>query len=345
MSAQAETLAETFKNEIIGQPRAVEAFTRVLDKIQSGFYDKTKPIASLLFLGPTGTGKTASVEAFTKGMLGGYDKLIRIDCAEFQHSHEIAKLKGSPPGYLGHRETHPLLTQEALDQYHTDSMKLTVLLFDEIEKASDSLWTLLLGILDKASLTLGDNRKVDFSHCVIVMTSNVGSAQLAAKVGDNDSIGYNTPSKPDVPYDAMAKTALDAARRKFMPEFINRLDDTVVFNTLTPDNIKEIFKLEFFKLRVRMVLNSPVIFDLVVSPAAEAAILVEGYDKRYNARELKRTIEMRISTPVSRLVATNQILTFDTVVIDYDKDWTYFAKSPTDTRVEDETVSAGRLEV
>src|ERR687887_1511922 len=138
-----------------------------------------RPIGTMLFLGPTGSGKTRVVEAAAEVLFGDPRAVIKIDCAEFQHSHEIAKLIGSPPGYLGHRETHPLLTQEALNQFHTEKLKLTLLLFDEIEKASDSLWQLLLGILDKATLTLGDNRRVDFSNCIIVMTSNLGAREMS----------------------------------------------------------------------------------------------------------------------------------------------------------------------
>ncbi len=142
-----------------------------------------RPIGNFLFLGPTGSGKTRIVEATAEALLKNPRAVIKIDCAEFQHSHEIAKLIGSPPGYLGHRETHPLLSQEVLNQYHTDTIKLSFVLFDEIEKASDALWNLLLGILDKATLTLGDNRKVDFSRAMIFMTSNLGASEMSSHPG------------------------------------------------------------------------------------------------------------------------------------------------------------------
>ncbi len=144
----------------------------------AGLNPPGRPVGNLLFLGPTGSGKTRVVEAMAESLFGDARACIKIDCAEFQHSHEIAKLIGSPPGYLGHRETHPLLTQEALNQWHTEKLKLSILLFDEIEKASDSLWQLLLGILDKATLTLGDNRRVDLSQCIIIMTSNLGAGEM-----------------------------------------------------------------------------------------------------------------------------------------------------------------------
>ena len=148
-----------------------------------------------MFLGPTGSGKTRVVEAMAESLFGDPHACIKIDCAEFQHSHEIAKLIGSPPGYLGHRETHPLLTQEALNQWHTEKLKLSILLFDEIEKASDSLWQLLLGILDKATLTLGDNRRVDLSQCVIVMTSNLGACEMNELI--NGTMGFCPDARAD----------------------------------------------------------------------------------------------------------------------------------------------------
>ncbi len=165
------------RRKIVGQDQAVEKVAEIYQMFLAGLNPPGRPVGNLLFLGPTGSGKTRVVEAMAESLFGDPHACIKIDCAEFQHSHEIAKLIGSPPGYLGHRETHPLLTQEALNQWHTDKLKLSILLFDEIEKASDALWQLLLGILDKATLTLGDNRRVDLSQCVIVMTSNLGASR------------------------------------------------------------------------------------------------------------------------------------------------------------------------
>src|SRR6266700_3491993 len=151
----------------------------------SGMTSPGRPIGNFLFLGPTGTGKTRMVEATAESLVGDPRAVIKIDCAEFQHSHEIAKLIGSPPGYLGHRETHPLLSQEVLNQYQTDKVRISFVLFDEIEKASDALWNLLLGILDKGTLTLGDNRRVDFSRAMIFMTSNLGAAEMGSILRPN----------------------------------------------------------------------------------------------------------------------------------------------------------------
>src|SRR5919197_1089121 len=163
---------------IVGQDRAVRRITGLYQIFLAGLAHPGRPIGTLLFLGPTGSGKTRVVEAASEVLFGDTNLVTKIDCAEFQHSHEIAKLIGSPPGYLGHRETSPMLTQENLDRSHTETTKLSLVLFDEIEKASDALWQLLLGILDKATLTLGDNRRVDLSRCIIVMTSNLGTAEM-----------------------------------------------------------------------------------------------------------------------------------------------------------------------
>src|SRR6516162_10202518 len=177
-SSDAQDFEAALRRRIVGQDQAVEKVVEIYQMFLAGLNAPGRPVGNLLFLGPTGTGKTRVVEAVGETLFGDARACIKIDCAEFQHSHEIAKLIGSPPGYLGHRETHPLLTQEALNQWHTEKLRLSLLLFDEIEKASDSLWQLLLGILDKATLTLGDNRRVDLSQCVIVMTSNLGATEM-----------------------------------------------------------------------------------------------------------------------------------------------------------------------
>ena len=187
-SNEALEFEAALRRKIVGQDQAVEKVAEIYQMFLAGLNPPGRPVGNLLFLGPTGSGKTRVVEAMAESLFGDAHACIKIDCAEFQHSHEIAKLIGSPPGYLGHRETHPLLTQEALNQWHTEKLKLSILLFDEIEKASDALWQLLLGILDKATLTLGDNRRVDLSQCVIVMTSNLGAAEMNEMINGTHGI-------------------------------------------------------------------------------------------------------------------------------------------------------------
>src|SRR5271156_6313256 len=175
---EAATLESSLRKLIVGQEEAIEQIVSIYQMHLTGMAAPGRPIGNFLFLGPTGSGKTRTVEATAEALVGNARAVIKIDCAEFQHSHEIAKLIGSPPGYLGHRETHALLSQEVINQHHTDTVQVSFVLFDEIEKASDALWNLLLGILDKATLTLGDNRKVDFSQAMIFLTSNLGGTEI-----------------------------------------------------------------------------------------------------------------------------------------------------------------------
>ena len=343
-SSKATALSTKFKSRIIGQPEAAQSLLNVIEKFQSGFYDRTKPIASLLFLGPTGTGKTGTVEAFVEGLFGKSTSMMKIDCAEFQHSHEIAKLLGSPPGYLGHRETHPYFTNASVQGYKTSDCPYTVILFDEIEKANDALWNLLLGILDKGQVTTGTNEIVDLKATIIIMTSNVGSQELAKRAGDG-AIGFNGGGE-DVNHEEATEIAMSAARKKFMPEFLNRLDNVIMFNSLTPENLDEIFTLELNKIRDRIILTSLSVFDVQVSPAGKKQILLEGFDRKYNARNLKRTMEQYISLPLARLVATGQIENNDVVIVDYrEGKWEYHAKGTVAGQPTTGSIPAGRVEV
>src|SRR5271167_3393499 len=231
-SSTSRHFENAMREKIVGQDEAVQALVDIYQVFCAGLHSPGRPVGNLLFLGPTGSGKTRTVEAAAEILFGDSQGVIKVDCAEFQHSHEISKLIGSPPGYLGHRETHPLITQEALAAGHRDDLKLSFLLFDEIEKASDALWQLLLGMLDKATLTLGDNRKVDLSQTVIFMTSNLGAHEIT----DLMDGGYGfikSEDKPQTNLDQkVERTAVEAARRKFSPEFMNRLDKVVVFHPL-----------------------------------------------------------------------------------------------------------------
>src|SRR2546427_6709205 len=236
---EAGKLDSNLRKRIVGQDEAISQIVNVYQTHLAGMSSPGRPIGNLLFLGPTGSGKTRLVEAVAESLLGDARAVVKIDCAEFQHSHAIAKLIGSPHGYLGHRETHPLLSQEVLNQYHTDKMKLSFVLFDEIEKASDSLWNLLLGVLDKATLTLGDNRRVDFSRALIFMTSNLGASEMGSLLRPNMGFAAAEVQKlresGQVDEDLKGKISrigVEAARRKFTPEFMNRIDKTVVFRPL-----------------------------------------------------------------------------------------------------------------
>ena len=307
------------RGKIVGQEEAVRALVDLYQVFRAGLNSPGRPVGNLLFLGPTGSGKTRIVEAAAEILFGDARAVIKIDCAEFQHSHEIAKLIGSPPGYLGHRETHPLITQEELAKSHTDKLKLSFLLFDEIEKASDSLWQLLLGMLDKATLTLGDNRKVDLSQTVIFLTSNLGGGEIAELM--QGGMGFIRPT--DKPIEGLdekvERTAVEAARRKFSPEFMNRLDKVVVFHPLKREQLQEVLDIELGQVQQRVLDTANGQFLFRVTEAGREFLLQQGTDQRYGARHLKRAIERHLVYPLANLLATDQVSLGDLVRIDWDK--------------------------
>ncbi|HKV24400.1 MAG TPA: AAA family ATPase [Candidatus Acidoferrum sp.] len=305
--------------KIVGQVEGVQALVDLYQVFCAGLNSPGRPVGNLLFLGPTGSGKTRIVEAAAETLFGDARAVIKVDCAEFQHSHEIAKLIGSPPGYLGHRETHPLITQEALAASHTDKLKLSFLLFDEIEKASDALWQLLLGMLDKATLTLGDNRRVDLSQTVIFLTSNLGGGEITELM--QGGMGFIQPKdKPNSGLDEkVQRTAVEAARRKFSPEFMNRLDKVVVFHPLHREQLEEVLEIELGQVQQRVLETAKGQFLFRVTPAAREFLLQEGTDQRYGARHLKRAIERHVVYPLANLLATEQVHLGDLICIDWNK--------------------------
>ena len=322
---EAEALEANLCRMIVGQDEAIQQIVNIYQMHLTGMTPPGRPIGNFLFLGPTGSGKTRIVEASAEALVKSPRALIKIDCAEFQHSHEIAKLIGSPPGYLGHRETHPLLSQEVLNQYHTESCKLSFVLFDEIEKASDALWNLLLGILDKGTLTLGDNRKVDFSRALIFMTSNLGATEMSSlmnpKLGFGAAVAARDAQNGTVDEKLngkMVRSGVDAARRKFTPEFINRLDKIVTFRPLGSSELKKILEIELNMVQQRIFNTSPEkSFVFKASDEAKDFLLHEGTDLKYGARHLKRAIERLLVQPMSNLIATDQVRGGDCVFVDF----------------------------
>ena len=313
----ADELRTRLRARIVGQDEAIASIVDVYQTFVAGLAGQGRPAGSFLFLGPTGTGKTSLVEATAEALVGDPRAVVKIDCAEFQHSHEIAKLVGSPPGYLGHRETHPALTQEALDRGHTDKVKLSFVLFDEVEKASDSLWNLLLGILDKATLTLGDNRRVDFSRAMIFLTGNLGAREMMATMTPGMGFATGEAETPDLA-GKVKRVAVEAARRRFAPEFLNRIDKVVVFQPLGEAQLRRILDLELAAVARRFQDAAvPASFD--VSETAKAFLLEEGVDQRYGARNLKRTIERSLVHPLSNLVASGQVSAGDCIYVDCDR--------------------------
>jgi ATP-dependent Clp protease ATP-binding subunit ClpA len=317
-SSEALEFGEALRTKIVSQDEAVQAMVDLYQVFCAGLNSPGRPVGSFLFLGPTGSGKTRIVEAAAEILFGDRRAVIKVDCGEFQHSHEISKLIGSPPGYLGHRETHPLITQEELTKRHTEELKLSFLLFDEIEKASDALWQLLLGMLDKATLTLGDNRRVDLSQTVIFMTSNLGGAEITELM--HGRMGFIQPEDAAMTgLDAkVARTALEAARRNFSPEFMNRLDKMVVFHPLNREQLAGVLEIELGQVqkRVSETMNGQFLFR--VTDAGREFLLHEGTDQRYGARHLKRAIEQRVVFPMANLLATGQVKAGEMLCIDWD---------------------------
>src|SRR6266496_581662 len=318
---RAREFDEKLSARIVGQEDAIHDMSGLYQMFLAGLNAPGRPVGNLLFLGPTGSGKTRVVEALAESLFGDARACIKIDCAEFQHSHEIAKLIGSPPGYLGHRETSPLLTQENLSRFHTEETPVSLVLFDEIEKASDALWQLLLGVLDKATLTLGDNRRVNFSQCIIVMTSNLGAREMSELV--DGGIGFTSAQRShgltdwgNKIDDKIQRTAVQAAGRNFAPEFMNRIDKVVVFHSLTEHHLRQILELELSALQDRIISSANTKFVFHCSDAVKEMLLREGIDYRYGARHLKRSVERLLVSPLSNLVASEQVVLGDLIYID-----------------------------
>lgn len=324
---EALQLENELRARVIGQD---EAISQIVDQYQTylaGLTEWNRPISSLLLLGPTGCGKTRLVEAVAETLAGDRQALIKIDCAEFQHSHEIAKLIGSPPGYLGHRETHARLSQDRLNEFHSDTVKVSFVLFDEIEKASDALWNLLLGILDKATLTLGDNRQVDFSNTMVFLTGNLGTAEMQRLL--DAPLGFAAKDASARLADGviapalrrkMEKSALEAARRKFSPEFLNRLDRIVLCQGLVRDDMAGVLELELKDVLNRIQRQRGVALRISFDAAARNHLVSEGYDERYGARHLKRALHRSLIRPLSSLLSTGQLRDGDELLVAYDKD-------------------------
>lgn len=317
-SDQVAHFHEALSRLVVGQNEAIEQIASMYQMLCCGLNAPGRTLGNYLFLGPTGTGKTRTVEATAEALIGDPKAVIKIDCAEFQHSHEICKLIGSPPGYLGHRETAAALSQAKIDQHQTESCKISLLLFDEIEKASDALWNLLLGILDKATLTLGDNQKVDFSKCMIFLTSNLGAKEMSSLLAPGIGFGnVKTHSVKAIDQTRIERTAVGAAKRNFTPEFMNRIDKCVVFRPLGNPELRRILDLELAKIQQRLLESNNGAFVVTLTAKAKDHILSQSTaDPRYGARQLKRVLEQLLVNPLSSIIDSGQISSGDLVEAD-----------------------------
>lgn len=317
-----EPLMDALADHVIGQPAAVESIVRYVEMYQAGLAPEGRPAGVFLLLGPSGTGKTKTVEALASLLHGSEKSLLRIDCGEFQMEHEVAKLIGAPPGYLGHRETHPLLTQAKLNAVTTERSSLSLLLFDEIEKAAPSMTRLLLGVLDKAALRLGDNTTVNFERTMIFLTSNLGAREMLRVL--NPRFGFEAMNGQQEQVERkLEKIGINAVRRKFAPEFVNRIDSVVTYQPLGRDSLNRILDLQLESLQAHLDarLGARSFLVDVLAPAREF-LLDRGTSVEYGARELKRTILRHLTQPLASAVARKRIEAGSTVAVAVSSDGT-----------------------
>ncbi len=327
----ASKILDFMKSQVVGQEEAIEKICTYHQIYEAGLDSPGKPVASLFLMGPTGVGKTRSVEVLAEAIHGTPKAFLKIDCGEYQMDHEVAKLIGAPPGYLGHRETKPLLTQQALTSVSSDKSRLSLVLFDEIEKSAPSMWRLLMGILDKGQLSLGDNTTVDFTNSMIFFTSNLGVKEINALI--SPSLGFTPGTEfSDVGSGKLAikiQAVTDKAiERAFPLEFINRLDDKIVFNPLDHEDLLKVEDLEFERIQKRINASAPI--RVVLSPEAREWLSTVGFDAKFGARQLKRQLERYLVRPLANIIQSQQVVRGDTVVVSCNQSGLQFIKESVD---------------
>lgn len=304
----AEDLTAVLSQKVVGQPAATKVIVPYIQMYQAGLAPEGRPVGVFLLLGPTGTGKTKTVEALAEVLHGSEKNILKIDCGEFQMEHEVAKLIGAPPGYLGHRETQPMLTQQKLNAVTSERCSLSLVLFDEIEKAAPSMTRLLLGVLDKGILRLGDNSVVNFEKSLVFLTSNLGAREMMKEI--NPDFGFQSvrPAERGDLTSKLQNIALVSVRKRFSPEFVNRIDCIITYQPLTPESLSTILDQQITDLQnhVNTRLGSRS-FTLEVPFEARQFLLSKGTSAEYGARELNRTIHRYLTQPLATLVATGQV--------------------------------------
>jgi CheY-like chemotaxis protein len=318
-----EDLGAILARKVVGQPAATRVIIPYIQMFQAGLAPEGRPVGVFLLLGPTGTGKTKTVEALAEILHGSEKNVLKVDCGEFQMEHEVAKLIGAPPGYLGHRETQPMLTQQKLNAVTSEKCNLSLVLFDEIEKAAPSMTRLLLGVLDKGILRLGDNSTVNFEKSMVFLTSNLGAREMMKEI--NPDFGFQSARVPGVErVDLTSKLeaiALVSVRKRFSPEFVNRIDSVITYRPLTPESLSAILDKQIVDLQnhvnTRLGNRS---FVLDVPTEARQFLLDKGTSSEYGARELNRTIHRHLTQPLATLVATNQVSSGGRVWVEVSED-------------------------
>ena len=302
-----EDLAAVLSQKLVGQPAAIAAIVPYVQMYRAMLSPESRPAGIFLLLGPTGTGKTKTVEALADVLHGDVRKLLKVDCGEFQMDHEIAKLIGAPPGYLGHRETQPWLTQQKVNAASSEACDLSMVLFDEVEKAAPSMTRLLLGILDKAALRLGDGTTVNFEKTLIFLTSNLGARGMAKKL--NPGFGFESlHPKSSIQRSNLEGIGMRAVRKQFSPEFVNRIDAVVTYQPLSAEALFAILDQEVRQLQNHLDRRlADRTFRLEVPARARKFLIERGTSLEFGARELKRTMQRQLIQPLAGLIASGEI--------------------------------------
>jgi CheY-like chemotaxis protein len=314
-------LVTLLSQKVVGQSAATKAIVPYVYMYQSGLAPANRPAGVFLLLGPTGTGKTKTVEAIAELLHGDEKKILKVDCGEFQMEHETAKLVGAPPGYLGHRETTPVLTQQQLTEVTSPDCDLALVLFDEIEKAAHSITKLLLGILDRGTLRLGDNTVVDFEKSLIFFTGNLGARAMMKEINPNIGFQSGTAKSQTDLTTRLESIALGAVRKRFSPEFVNRIDAVVTYNPLDAEAMETILEhdLRMLQAHVNQRLGNRC-FSIEIEQTAKQFLLHRGVSQEYGARELKRTIHRQLTQPLATMVARGEIRPGAQVVVSVSDD-------------------------
>ena len=298
-------LEETLHARVIGQNEAVSAVAKAIKRGRAGLKDPKRPIGSFLFLGPTGVGKTELSKTLAESMFGSENSLIRVDMSEYMEKHAVSKFIGSPPGYVGFEEGGQLTEKIRKHPY-------SVILFDEIEKAHPDVFNIMLQILDDGILTDAQGRKVDFKNTVIIMTSNLGASEILGT--SSSKLGFNNTSDNKSEKDTIKEKVMNEVKRAFKPEFLNRIDEIIVFDRLKEDEIKQIARLMLSSLASRLAENN---INVTFTDAAVDKISDEGFDKVYGARPLRRAIQSRIEDMLSEKIIDGDIKSGDSVAVDF----------------------------
>lgn len=312
---EVEKLDSYLRSRIVGQDRAIKQFVRAYEAFLTNMQRPDGPVGVLLFLGPTGVGKTRLVEVFAEYLWGSVDALIKVDCGEFQHSHEIAKLIGAPPGYVGHTDTTPIITKDRIEKYWNVGPKFTPILFDEVEKAHSALHRILLGINGSGSLRTGRNEIIDMKPTLIVMTSNLGSRSVSNKLlGKTYGFGSGNKIQEDLDQDVY-RACKEAVQAFFDSEFFNRIDRMVAFRPLTDEDFRKILEIELGFIQDRIIKSKNFVV-LDTSNRAKELFLKQGISREFGARELRRTIERFLVSRLTRAFSTKQAVDGDMILTD-----------------------------